>query len=109
MILAWVLSLLLLCSSLITYLERWSVLKVMNVKSIETAQNQFMASEQSVIECEKHIFNLPLLSENNCIIQSIDKNIWLISSQQKPLIQVHVYLNEHSGVVTRLNWRQAFE
>lgn len=109
MILAWVLSLLLLCSTLITQLERWSALKLMNMKSIETAQNQFMASEQSVIECEKHIMNLSALSEDRCIVQLIDKNIWSIASKQKPIIQVHVDVNEHSGLVKRINWRQAFE
>jgi len=109
MILAWVLSLLLLSSTLIMQLERWSVLKVMNVQSIETAQNRFIASEQSVIECEKHILNLEMLQENDCLIQVIDKNTWSITSKQKPIIQVHIHMNEQSGIVTRINWRQVFE
>jgi hypothetical protein len=109
MILAWILSLLLLCSSLIMHLERLSVLKVMNVQSIETTQNRFMASEQSVIECEKHFFNIEMLPEHDCVIQLIDKNTWSITSKQKPIIQIHVHVNKDSGEVSRINWRQLFD
>ncbi|MBU3610939.1 hypothetical protein ICN32_10280 [Polynucleobacter wuianus] len=109
MILAWVISLLLLCSSLIMYLERLTVLRVMEVKTIEHAQDRFMAAEKSVLQCEENITNLSLLTENHCFIQPAGKNQWLISSKEKPSIQIHVLLNEKSGVVTRLNWRQAFE
>ena len=109
MILAWVLSLLLLCSSLIIHLERLSVLKVINVQTIEAAQNRFMASEQSVIACEKYILNIEMISDHDCVIQLIDKNTWSITSKQKPIIQVHVHVNEQTTEVTRINWRQVFE
>ncbi|QWD96853.1 hypothetical protein [Polynucleobacter sp. MG-6-Vaara-E2] len=109
MILAWVISLLLLCSSLIVYLERLTVLRVMEVKTIEHAQEQFIAAEKSVLQCEDNITNTSVLTENDCFIEPAGKNQWRISSKEKPSIQIHVHVNEKSGVVSRLNWRQAFE
>ena len=109
MILAWVISLLLLCSALIMHLERWSTLKLMHVNTIKTAQEQFMKSEQVVIECEKHILKISNLPESDCNIQSAGKNIWMISSKEKPIIQIHVHVDENSGVATRINWRQTFD
>ena len=109
MILAWVISLILLCSALIMHLERWSALKLMHVDTIKTTQEQFIKSEQAVIECEKHILKIPNLPGSDCNIQSIEKNIWMISSKEKPVIQIHVQVDEITGVVTRINWRQAFE
>ena len=109
MILAWVISLLLICSSLIAHLEQWSALKIMHVNTIKTTQAQFMKSEQAVIECEKHILNLLNLSEKDCNIQSVGKNIWMISSKEKPVIQIHVHVDKNSGVAGRINWRQVFE
>ena len=109
MILAWVISLLLVCSALIMNLEGWSVLKLMHVNAIKTAQEQFMKSEQSVIECEKHISNISSLPESYCNIQSSGKNIWMISSKEKPVIQIHVHVDKNSGLAKRINWRQAFE
>ena len=70
MILAWVISLLLICSSLIAHLEQWSALKIMHVNTIKTTQAQFMKAEQAVIECEKHIFNISSLPESYCNIQA---------------------------------------
>jgi hypothetical protein len=109
MILAWVISLLLLCSSLIAYLERLTSLRALEVKTITQAQEQFIATEKVVLECEKNITNVSAISENGCFIQSVGKGLWLISSKDKPSIQIHVLVDEKSGVVTRLNWRQAFE
>ena len=109
MILAWVMSLLLLCSSLIIYLERLTVLHMMEVKTIEYAQNRFMEAEKSVLECEQNITHLSASKEDHCLIQSVGKGLWLISSKEKPSIQIHVFVDEKSGSVARLNWRQAFE
>lgn len=109
MILAWVLSLLLLLSSLIAYLERMTALSMIETNTMRVSQRNFVAAEKSVLECQQNISQITALTENNCFIQSIGKNIWLISSKQKPGIQVHVYLDEKTGVATRLNWRQSFE
>ena len=91
------------------YLERLTVLRMIQVQTIEYAHERFIAAEKSVLECQSNITNLSALTENNCFIQSAGKNQWLISSKEKPTIQVHVLANEKSGVVIRLNWRQAFE
>jgi hypothetical protein len=109
MILAWVLSLLLLCASLIVHLERLTALRIIEVKTITLAQQNFIAAEKAVLDCEKSLSMLSSLAENHCFTQSISKNIWLITSKQKPTIQVHVVLDQKSGIATRLNWRQSFE
>jgi hypothetical protein len=109
MILAWVISLLLLCVSLIVHLERLTALSIIEVKTISLSQKNFIASEKAVLDCEQSLNALSALSENHCFIQPISKNIWLITSKQKPMIQVHVLLDEKSGTTKRLNWRQSFE
>ena len=109
MILAWVISLLLLCSSLIVCLERLTAVRTIEVNTIKLAQERFVAAEKSVIECERNITNFSLLTQSPCFIQPAGKNQWLISSKEKPSIQIHVLIDEKSGTVTRLNWRQAFE
>lgn len=109
MILAWVLSLLMLCSSLIVYLERMAALSIVELGTMTTARRGFIAAEKAVVECEKNISNISALTENACFIQPAEKNIWLITSKQKPGVQIHVFLDEKTGVTTRLNWRQVFE
>ena len=109
MILAWVISLLLLCSSLIAYLERLNALRIVEVKTMEMAQKHFIAAEKSVLECEKNITKLADLEENTCFIQPAGKNRWLISSKEKPAIQIGVVIDEKTGIATRFNWRQVFE
>ena len=109
MILAWVLSLLMLCASLIVYLERMAALSIVELGTMTTARRGFIAAEKSVVECEKNISNISTLTENACFIQPAGKNIWLITSKQKPGVQIHIFLDEKTGVATRLNWRQVFE
>lgn len=109
MILAWVLSLLILVSSLIAYLERMTALAIIEKNSMTLAQRNFIVAEKSVLECEQNISQLAALTENHCLIRSVGKNIWLISSKQKPSIQVYIYLDEKTGVASRLNWRQSFD
>jgi len=109
MILAWVISLLLLCSSLIVYLERLNALRIVEVKTMEVAQKHFIAAEKSALECEKNITNLADLEGNACFIQPVGKNRWLISSKEKPAIQISVVIDEKTGIATRFNWRQVFE
>ena len=109
MILAWVLSLLLLCASLIVQLERLTALRMIEVKALESAQQNFIAAEKAVLDCEQNLSMLSALNESHCFIQPISKNLWLITSKQKPAIQVHVALDEKSSSTTRLNWRQSFD
>ena len=109
MILAWVLSLLMLCASLIVQLERLTALRMIEVKTLESAQQNFIAAEKAILDCEQNLSMLSALSENHCFIEPISKNLWLIASKQKPAIQVHVALDEKSGNTRRLNWRQSFD
>ena len=109
MILAWVVSLLLLCSSLITYLERLSSLRIIEVNTMEQAKKHFISAEKSVLECEQNITNLTNLEQNNCFIQSAGKNRWLISSKEKPAIQIGAVIDEKTGTARRVSWRQIFE
>lgn len=109
MILAWVISLLLLCSTLVVQLERLSALRIIEVTTIESAQRKFIAAEKVIAQCESHITNLTALTENDCHIQSVGKNIWRITSKEKPVIEIHIHVDEKTGTVSRLNWRQIFE
>ncbi|QKM65628.1 hypothetical protein DCO17_01375 [Polynucleobacter tropicus] len=109
MILAWVISLLLLCSSLIVHLERLLAQQLLEIKAIELAQVHFMVAEKTILECETNIANLLNSSQSACFIQRLGKNLWKISSKTRPAIEVHLLVDENSGTVTRLNWRQSFE
>jgi hypothetical protein len=109
MILAWVLSLLLLCASLIVQLERLTALRMIEVKTLESAQQNFISAEKAILDCEQNLTMLSALSESHCFIQPVSKNFWLITSKQKPAIQVHVTLDEKSGTTRRINWREAFD
>ena len=109
MILAWVISLLLLCASLVVHLERLTALRIIEMKTIEIAQQNFMLAEKAVLDCENNLTTLSVLTENPCFIQPLSQNIWQITSKQNPAIQVHVALDEKSGTTTRINWRQVFE
>ena len=109
MILAWVLSLLLLCASLIVHLERLTSLRIIELKTIALAQQNFIAAEKAVLDCETNLRIMSAFSEVTCFIRPISKNIWLITSKQRPAIQVTVVLDQASGSATRFNWRQSFE
>ena len=109
MILAWVISLLLLCSTLVVQLERLTTLRIIEVNTIKSEQSKFIAAEKSITQCEAHISNLSALAENHCHIQSVGKNIWRITSKEKPAIEIHIHVDEKTGAVKRINWRQIFE
>jgi hypothetical protein len=108
-ILAWVIFLVLLLSSLIVYLEQVTSLRIIELKTMQVAHKHFLAAEKAVLECEHHLTNLTELKSNDCFIQSVGHQRWLISSKTKPGIHIGVVLNEKTGVITRVNWRQAFE
>jgi hypothetical protein len=109
MIIAWVLSLMILLSSLVAYLERLSTLQVLSINTLYESQKQFMAAEKNLLDCEQHLSQIANLENRQCHIQSAGKNWWLISNTEKPLIEVLVYLDDNTGLATRLNWRQDFE
>ena len=109
MIIAWVLSLLVLLSVLVGQLERLIQLETIGVNTWAETQQRFIAAEKSILECEQQLANIANLDNIPCHIQSAGKNLWLISSQEKPSLEVLVFLNEKTNLATRLNWRQNFE
>lgn len=109
MILAWVIALILLCSSLLAHLEKLNGLRIVEVQTIQASQKHFIAAENAVTHCEGSITSIVDLKEHACIIQSAGKNRWFISSKDKPVIQIGVMIDEKTGAATRVNWRQVFE
>ena len=109
MIIAWVLSLLFLLSSLVAHLERLAALEMVAANSYVESHKQFIAAENALLECERHLSNMTALENISCHIQSAGKNRWLISSKDKPVLEILVYLDIKTNTVTRLNWRQRFE
>jgi hypothetical protein len=109
MIIAWVLSLLVLLSSLVGQIERLTALEIVGANSYIESQKQFITAERSLLECERHLSSITALEDTSCHIQSAGKNLWLISSIEKPVLEILVYLDVKNNVVTRLNWRQNFE
>jgi hypothetical protein len=109
LILAWVISLLLLCSSLISYIERLGALRIIEVNSMSESQKKFIAAEKVIQECEENLTALSQSQSSLCFIEPAGNHRWLISSKEIPGIQIGVVIDEKTGVVTRLNWRQIFE
>ena len=109
MIIAWVLSLLFLLSSLVHHLERLAALEAISVSTYLQSHKQFIAAEKALLECEQHLSNISSLENVSCHFQSAGKNLWLISSKEKPVLEVLVFLDEKTNIATRLNWRQNFE
>jgi len=109
MILAWVISLLLLCSALVAHLERLNAIRIVEVETLTVAQQHFIAAEKAVLECEQNITALSNLKKNSCFVQPAGKNRWLISSKTKPTIQIGVVIDDKTGTARRFNWRQAFD
>jgi hypothetical protein len=109
MIIAWVLSLLTLLSSLLIHLERLAALELVSVNTYIESQKNFIAAEKVLLECERHITNITALENPNCHIQSAGKNLWLLSSKGSTTLEALVFLDEKTNITTRLNWRQHFE
>jgi len=108
-IIAWVLSLLTLLSILVIQLERLAALEVISVNTVTQAQKEFIAAEKEILICEQHLSNIAALPNSTCHVQSAGKNLWLVSSKEKPRLEVLIFLDEKTNIATRLNWRQNFE
>jgi len=108
-IIAWVLSLLVLLSSLINSLERMATVEVISVNTAIDSGRRFIAAEKMLHECESNLSNIANLSNALCHIQSAGKQLWLISTIENPKLEILVHLDEKTNIATRLNWRQQFE
>lgn len=109
MIIAWVLSLFMLISSLIQILERSVALELIRLDAITSAGKKLIASEKLLLECQENLARSASLNHSDCHIQSAGKNLWLISTKDKPTIEILVFLDEKTKQATRINWRQKFE
>jgi hypothetical protein len=109
MMIAWVLTLLFLLSSLVHHLERLAALEVISVNTYLQSHQQFIAAEKALLECEQHLSNIAGLENAACHVQSAGKNLWLISNKGKPIIKVAVLMDDKTHITTRLNWRQKFD
>lgn len=109
MIIAWVLSLFILISSLIQILERSVALELIQLNAVIGAGRKFITSENLLLECEKNLANIASLNHSPCHIQSVGKNLWLISTKEKLTLETLVFLDEKTKQAIRINWRQEFE
>ena len=94
---------------LVIQLERLAALEVMGVNTHVEAQKEFIAAEKALLECEQHLSNITVIENPPCHIQSVGKNLWLLSSKSKPSLEILIFLDEKTNIATRLNWRQNFE
>lgn len=109
MIIAWVLSLLILISSLIANLERMTTLEIISSNTVVAAGKKFIAAEKALDQCEHDFISIANHANSPCHLQSVGKNLWLIATKQSPRLEILVRHDEKSGAVNRLNWRQQFE
>lgn len=68
MILAWVITLLLLCSSLVSNIERIGALRILEVNALSESQKKFIAAEKAVQECQENITALSQAQSSLCFI-----------------------------------------
>jgi len=109
MIIAWVVSLILLLSSLVGFAERINALELISLNTLDESQRRFITAEKNLLACEQALVQLIDLEQGQCQIQSGGKNQWLITTREQPVLEVLVYLDIKTGMTTRLNWRQDFE
>jgi hypothetical protein len=109
MIIAWVISLLVLLSTVFGHLECLLTLEVIALNTFEQSHRQLIAAEKSLLECERNLSNITEIENKACHIQSAGKNRWLISTKGNPSIEVLVLMDDKTQIVSRLNWRQKFD
>ena len=109
MIIAWVLSLLLLMASLLDYLQRMTALEIIATQTMKSTQAEFIAAEEKLLVCERNISNVGTLPADTCVVQSIGKQIWKVSTMGPVTLESVVQIDDASGNATRLSWRQDFK
>ena len=109
MILAWVVSLLLLCTALIGHMNDMTALRIVEIETLRSAQEKFIAAEQAVLACEQNFHAWQFMDDKPCVIQESGKNRWRITSKNTPKIEIQILVDSSSGQIQRLNWRQDVE
>jgi hypothetical protein len=96
-------------ASLVGYLQRLTTLELIASQTIKSSQVELISAETALLECERNIVNISTLPSNACVFQSIGQQLWKISTTGGVTIESVIYLDEVSGISTRLSWRQAFK
>ena len=96
-------------ASLVGYLERMTALQMMATHTIKTTQSEFIRAEEKLLDCESNISNMTALPSDICIMQSVSKQLWKVSTTGHIALEALVYLDETTGYATRLSWRQVFK
>lgn len=109
MIIVWVLSLLALLTSLISGMERMTTLEMISNTAVVTSGKQFIAAEHALEKCQVEMMSIVHSANSPCHLQSVGKDLWLISTKENPRLEILVHLDEKTGAVRRLNWRQQFD
>lgn len=87
MILAWIFSLLLLCTSLIRHMNDMTALRIIEIETLRDAQEQFITAEQAVLACEKNFHEWQALDDKPGFIQSSGKNAGGLSVKILPKLK----------------------
>ncbi len=109
MIFIWVLSFIMLGSSIIQHFTGMTSQSIKELNGMSTSQKRFIAAEKAIVECEKSLALNISDNDDVCDIQLMSHRVLKITSKQKPGIEIHVYRDPESTVWQRLNWRQTFE
>ena len=109
MIIAWILSLLLIISTVVVHLERIVALEIFSVQTQKEFAHNFIKNEKTILQCEQLLLEKIEEANEICHIQVLDKQYWLVSNLHAPKMEVLIHLNTNSGMMTRLNWRQVVE
>ena len=94
---------------MVGYLQRITALEIIATQTIKTTQAEFIAAEKKLLECEQNISNMAALPSNVCVVQSIGKQLWKISTTGLVTLESVIHLDDTSGNATRLSWRQTFK
>ena len=96
-------------ASLVSYLQRMTALEIIATQTIKTTQAEFIAAEKKLLECERNISHVVTLPSDTCVVQSIGKQLWRVSTVGLITLESAIHLDDTSGSAARLSWRQAFK
>ena len=96
-------------TSLVGFLQRLTALEIIATQTIKTTQVEFIAAEKKLLECERNISHVATLPSDTCVVQSIGKQLWRVSTVGLITLESAIHLDDTSGSAARLSWRQAFK
>jgi len=96
-------------ASLVGYLQRMTSLEIVATQTIKSSQTDFIQAEEALLECEENISNMTVPPSQTCVVQSVGKQLWKISTSGRVVLESVVHLDDASGNLNRLSWRQVFK